>query len=162
MGLRRIASGLVALALALVGTACGSNGLPKGSVAPTASADAPFGLAITPPQAKHGERVVLSVSGDRSGDWMGGVATHVDLEVDGAWRTLWWITDANFGDQLLPIDTPGVDPEVLAVGFDLTKDFTFTVQATFKPRRYRVCRAYLGPERRDEKYVCAFLVVTRN
>ena len=145
------------------GTQTGSSaaGDPQGSPAPAVSTDAPFALVAAPSHLKVGERLVLRVTGDRSGDWVGGAQTNIDLKVGETWRTLWWVVSEDFGSAVQPI---GKDTEatVRAVGVPLATDVAFRVPTALTPRQYRFCREYTKSGGQTKVYACAFAFVVKD
>jgi len=125
------------------------------------STDAPFALVATPSHLKVGERLVLRVTGDRSGDWVGGAQTNIDLKVGETWRTLWWIVDEEFKSVLQPVGS-GVEATVPAVAVPLATDVAFRVPAALTPRQYRFCREYTKSGGQTKVYACAFAFVVKD
>ncbi|CAB4729887.1 MAG: hypothetical protein F2934_02210 [Actinobacteria bacterium] len=134
---------------------------PKGVPARDVSTDAPFALAATPSHLSPGERLVLSVTGDRSGDWVGGAQTNVDLKVGETWRTLWWIANEESGSVMQSIGS-GTEATVPAVAVPLATDVAFRVPAALTPRQYRFCREYTTSGGQTKAYVCAFAFVVKD
>ena len=169
------------LAVAAVTAACGSSGSgssttggdaapstasssgsdPEGVPARDVTTDAPFRLVALPSHLKVGERLVLRTTGDTSGGWQGGVDTQVDLKVDGAWRTLWWIVDEDFNSVLQPVGG-GAEATVPAKGVDITADVAFVIPPELAPRQYRFCRLYSRSAGNADAYVCAFAFVVKD
>lgn len=145
------------------GTQIGSSATadPQGRPAPAVTTDAPFALVATPSHLKVGERLVLSVTGDRSGDWVGGAQTNVDLKVGETWRTLWWIANEESGSVVQSIGS-GTEATVPAVAVPLATDVAFRVPAALTPRQYRFCREYTTSGGQTKAYVCAFAFVVKD
>jgi len=133
---------------------------PEGVPAHDVTTDAPFRLVATPSHLHVGDRLVLSATGDTSGDWESGVDTQVDLQVDGSWRTLWWIVDEEFKSVLQPVGG-GAEATVPAKGVAITTPVAFVVPAELAPRQYRFCRSYRNGGSKDS-YVCAFAFVVKD
>lgn len=133
---------------------------PEGVPARGVTTDAPFRLVATPSHVHVGDRLVLSATGDTSGGWESGVDTQVDLQVDGSWRTLWWIVDEEFKSVIQPVGG-GAEATVPAKGVAITTPVAFVIPADLAPRQYRFCR-YFVKSGGEEANVCAFAFVVKD
>lgn len=133
---------------------------PEGVPAHGVTTDVPFRLVATPSHVHVGDRLVLSATGDTSGGWESGVDTQVDLQVDGSWRTLWWIVDEEFKSVIQPVGG-GAEATVPAKGVAITTPVAFVIPADLAPRQYRFCR-YFVKSGGEEANVCAFAFVVKD
>lgn len=86
--------------------------------------------------------------------------TQVDLQVDGSWRTLWWIVDEEFKSVIQPVGG-GAEATVPAKGVAITTPVAFVIPADLAPRQYRFCR-YFVKSGGEEVNVCAFAFVVKD
>lgn len=167
---------LVAISLVALSAACGSSTTspsssvsstptpsasdPEGVPAREVTAGAPFRLVAAPSHLHVGDRLVLSATGETSGGWESGVDTQVDLQVDGSWRTLWWIVDEEFKSVIQPVGG-GAEATVPAKGVAITTPVAFVIPTDLAPRQYRFCR-YFVKSGGEEANVCAFAFVVKD
>lgn len=172
----RLRAGALVIGLVALASACGSTTTsssssvsstttasardPEGVPARGVTTDAPFRLVATPSHVHVGDRLVLSATGDTSGGWESGVDTQVDLQVDGSWRTLWWIVDEEFKSVIQPVGG-GAEATVPAKGVAITTPVAFVIPADLAPRQYRFCR-YFVKSGGEEANVCAFAFVVKD
>ena len=173
----RLRAGALAVGLVALASACGSTTTssssssvsstttapasdPEGVPARGVTTDVPFRLVATPSHVHVGDRLVLNATGDTSGGWESGVDTQVDLQVDGSWRTLWWIVDEEFKSVIQPVGG-GAEATVPAKGVAITTPVAFVIPADLAPRQYRFCR-YFVKSGGDEANVCAFAFVVKD
>ena len=173
----RLRAGALVIGLVALASACGSTTTssssssvsstttasardPEGVPARGVTTDAPFRLVATPSHVHVGDRLVLSATGETSGGWESGVDTQVDLQVDGSWRTLWWIVDEEFKSVIQPVGG-GAEATVPAKGVAITTPVAFVIPADLAPRQYRFCR-YFVKSGGEEANVCAFAFVVKD
>lgn len=142
---------------ALPTTAAAMEGIPASSVLAQAS----LSVTVTPSTVAPGETITFRLVGADLDQWLGGVATYLDRQINGEWRTIWAMTPTDWGSDAHNFTTDGREWERVAVGLEATKDVVIRIPVKTEQGDYRLCRPYVhevGGENVEE-YLCAPLTI---
>jgi len=138
-------------------TANTSAGIPASSVPEQPS----LVVTVTPSSVAPGATVTFRLTGADLDQWLGGVDTYLDRQINGEWRTIWAMTPTDWGSDAHNFDTDGREWERVAVGLPADRDVTIRIPARATPGEYRICRPQIHTigDTNVEEYLCAPLTI---
>jgi hypothetical protein len=135
-----------------VATEPASRGIPAKEVA----TEVAFSLTVAPSEAKPGDVVTTTFSGDLSGRWLAGSYALIDEETAGEWRSIWALIETGIPAPPQSLAAPGSMYNFPANGYPPAQPLMFQLPDELETGTYRLCRElHEGIPDPRSAYVCA-------